>query len=92
MNANAHLQALGTAAFKLWIYLCRQAQAQGTQEFSVPQAELARDAGVVSSQGGSGLGPVRTALRRLVAADYVTAIPEKGRRCHIQLLKMVDIR
>lgn len=90
-NASAHLQLLGAPAFKLWVYLCRQAQAQGRDELSVPMSELSRDSGVVSEEGGSGLGPVRAALRRLVSAHYVTAVPEKERRCHIQLLKRVDI-
>ena len=92
MNANAHLQAVGPAAFKLWIYLCRQAQAQEAPEFSVALSVLARDAGVVSEQGGDGLGPVRAAMRRLVAAGYVRTVPEKERRCRIELLKTVDIR
>ena len=92
MDANAHLQALGVAAFKLWIYLCRQANAQGAQEFNVAMSRLAQDAGVVSEQGGDGLGPVRAALRRLVAAGYVRTVPEKERRCRIELLKTADFR
>jgi hypothetical protein len=91
-NANAHLQSLGAPAFRLWIHLCRQAQAQDSEEFSVVVSALARESGVVSGEGGDGLGPVRAALRRLVAARYVTAVPEKERRCRITLLKTADIR
>ncbi|MDA0333578.1 MAG: hypothetical protein O2782_00240 [bacterium] len=91
INATAHLQSLGAPAFRLWIYLCRLAKTQGSMEFSVVVSELARVSGVVSGEGGDGLGPVRAALRRLVSARYVTAVPEKERRCRITLLKTVDI-
>ena len=91
-DANTHLQALGAPAFKLWIHLCRQAQAEGTQEFTIPLSELSRDSGVVSEEGGGGLGPLRAALRRLVSAHYLKAVPEKERRCRIELIKTVDIR
>lgn len=91
-NASAHLQALGAPAFKLWIHLCRMSGTTGEEEFSVVLSELARASGVVSGEGGDGLGPVRAALRRLVSARYVTAVPEKERRCRIHLLTMVNIQ
>ena len=91
-NASAHLQALGAPAFKLWIHLCRNAASSGEEEFSVVLSELARESGVVSGEGGAGLGPLRAALRRLVSAHYLTAVPEKERRCRIHLLRTVDIR
>jgi hypothetical protein len=91
-NASGHLQALGAPSFRLWIHLCRQAQTKGEEEFSVVMSALARESGVISGEGGDGLGPVRAALRRLVSAHYVTAVPERGRRCRIVLLKTVDIR
>ena len=91
-TADIHLRTLGAPAFKLWIYLCRQAQAEGRQEFSVVLSELSKSSGVVSGEGGSGLGPLRAALRRLVSAHYATAVPEKERRCRIRLLLTVDIR
>lgn len=91
-NANVHLQALGPPAFKLWIHLCRRAAAEGVDEFSVVLSELAKASGVTSGEGGGGLGPLRASLRRLVAARYVTAVPEKERRCRIHLLQTVDIR
>lgn len=79
-NASEHLQALGAPSFRLWIHLCRKAQTEGEEEFVV-----------VSGEGGQGLGPVRAALRRLVSAQYVTAVPEKERRLRICLLKTVEI-
>lgn len=91
-NATAHLQALGAPSFRLWIHLCRQPQALSEEGFSVVLSELARESGVVSGEGGDGLGPVRAALRRLVSARYVTAVPEKERRCRIHLLKTVEVR
>ena len=91
-NANKRLQALGPPSCRLWIHLCRQAQAKGEPEFVVVMSELARESGVISGEGGGGLGPVRAALRRLVSAQYVTAVPERERRCRIHLLKTVDIR
>ncbi|HJP33465.1 MAG TPA: hypothetical protein QGF95_23190 [Candidatus Latescibacteria bacterium] len=91
-NASEHLQALGAPSFKLWIYLCRKAQAEGVEEFSVVVSEVAKESGIAYAEGRAGLGPVRAALRRLVSAQYVTAVPEKERRLHICLLKMVDIR
>ena len=80
-NASEHLQALGAPSFRLWIHLCRKAQTEGEEEFVV----------VVSGERGQGLGPVRAALRRLVSAQYVTAVPEKERRLRICLLKTVEI-
>ena len=91
-NASEHLQALGASSFRLWIHLCRRAQTEGEEEFVVVVSELARASGVVSGEGGAGLGPVRAALRRLVSAHYMTAVPEKERRLRISLLKTVDIR
>lgn len=91
-DAAAHLQSLGVPAFRLWIHLCRQSKTQEGEEFSVVVSELARASGVVSGEGGDGLGPVRAALRRLVSARYVTAVPEKERRCRITLLQTVDIQ
>jgi len=79
-NAREHLQALGAPSFRLWIHLCRKAQTEGEEEFVV-----------VSGEGGQGLGPVRAALRRLISAQYVTAVPEKERRLRICLLKTVEI-
>jgi hypothetical protein len=90
-NSSEHLQALGASSFRLWIHLCRKAQTEGEEEFVVV-SELARASGVVSGEGGAGLGPVRAALRRLVSARYMTAVPEKERRLRICLLKTVDIR
>jgi hypothetical protein len=91
-NAADHLQALGAPSFRLWIYLCRKAQAVGEEKFSVVISELTKENGVMSGEGGGGLGPVRAALRRLVSSRYVTAVPEKERRCRIHLLKTCDIR
>ena len=79
-NASEHLQALGAPSFRLWIHLCRKAQTQGEEEFVV-----------VSGERGQGLGPVRAALRRLISAQYVTAVPEKERRLRICLLKTVEL-
>lgn len=90
-NASEHLQALGAPSFRLWIHLCRKAQTEGEKEFVVIVSELARASGVVSGEGGQGLGPVRAALRRLISAQYVTAVPEKERRLRICLLKTVEI-
>lgn len=91
-DANTHLQTLGAPAFKLWIYLCRLSQSEGTQEFTVALSELSKSSGVVSEEGGAGLGPLRAALRRLVSAQYLSAVPEKERRCRIELIKTVELR
>lgn len=91
-SADQHLRTLGPAAFKLWIFLCRLAKAEGTEELVIPMSELAAASGIRSEEGGAGLGPVRAALRRLVSSRYVKAVPEKGRRCRLQLLQTVDVR
>lgn len=91
-DANTHMQALGAPAFKLWIYLCHKAEAEGKQEFTVAISELSIDSGVVSGEGGAGLGPVRAAMRRLVSAHYLRAVPVKQRRCRIELIKTVEFR
>ena len=90
-SADEHLQKLGPAAFRLWIFLCRLAQVEGTDELVLPMSELASASGVKSEEGGEGLGPVRAALRRLVSSQYLTAMPEKGRRCRLHLLQTVDV-
>jgi len=92
ISADEHLQKLGPAAFRLWIFLCRLAEEEGTEELVLPMAELAAASGVRSKEGGEGLGPVQAALRRLVSSQYVTAMPEKGRRCRLHLLQTVDVR
>ncbi|MBT3344753.1 MAG: hypothetical protein HN712_28325 [Gemmatimonadetes bacterium] len=91
-SADQHLQKLGPPAFKLWIFLCRLAAVEGAEELVLPMSELALASGVRSEEGGEGLGPVRAALRRLVSNRYVTAMPEKGRRCRLQLLQTVEVR
>lgn len=91
-SADEHLRKLGPAAFKLWIFLCRLANVEGTEELVLPMSELASASGVRSEEGGEGLGPVRAALRRLVSSRYVTAMPEKGRRCRLRLLQTVEVR
>lgn len=83
---------MGPAAFRLWIHLIRHAQKEGADSFSVAMAELARQSGVVSEEGGGGLGPVHSALRQLVAKGYIAAAPDQQRRSRITLLKKVDIR
>lgn len=50
-NANKHLQALGPPSCRLWIRLCRQAQAKGEPEFVVVMSKLARESGVISGEG-----------------------------------------
>ena len=91
-SANMHLKELGPVAFKLWVYLLKYAQREGADSFSVVMAELAKRSGVVSEEGGGGLGPVHSALRQLVAKQYATAAPDQQRRCRITLLKKVDIQ
>ena len=85
------LQELGPAAFRLWVHLIKEAKGgeDGTIVASIP--ELATSSGVVSQEGGSGLGPINAALRTLVSKKFISATPEPGRRCRISLLKMVDI-
>lgn len=85
-----HLKALGPPAFKLWIHLLKQRDV-GEDTVTVVMSQLATKSGVVSDEGGDGLGPVHAALRVLVQKKYVTAVPEAQRRCRITLLKIVNI-
>lgn len=91
-SANMHLKELGPAAFKLWVHLIKHAKKEGENSFSVVMSELAKRSGVVNEEGGGGLGPVHSALRRLVAEHYITATPDQQRRCRITLLRKVDIQ
>ena len=89
-SVDQHLKILGPQAFKLWVHLLRQRQV-GEDTITVIIPELARVSGVLSEEGGGGLGPVHAALRQLVQRKYITTVPEAHRRCRITLLKIVNI-
>ena len=90
-SADQLLKILGPVAFKLWVYLLKLREV-GENEVTVVMSELARDSGVVSGEGGDGLGPVHSALRQLVQKGYITTVPEAQRRCKITILKVVGIQ
>ena len=91
-SADNALQELGVPAFKLWIHLCKAAKRADDDTLVLALSELAKDSGVVSGEGGAGLGVLHAALRVLVSKKYITTAPESGRRSKICMLRTVEVR